>query len=396
MRRCCGYVVFAAFWWVAGPAWSVELSLPLRTYSWQKEDFCELHAETVPINCVFDHHLTGHYNNRDEYITAFSGERAWSGRGENPLPVCTWSYRQDHPVPFGSFLLNGQYKAAGCEDIWLLADGHPALDFPAPLGTTIYAAASGTISAPTTDLIHRIPQSLFNMLKIDHGDGWSTLYLHCASQRVTSGFVTRGTPIATVGDTGCAGFPHLHFEVRYDDTPVDPYGWEGAGPDPYPNAINHHLWAEAIQASGDNQIYLLRRTYSDARGQWETRKWPVTTPSGGNDSRFLRDIGYSESYIKVLDPATVAAYADGPSVLSPGSLYRRPYFSDAAVYSIGDDRQSHYVSASVFAAWGFDNGDVYVCDSNAAFNTIQADYYPPGAPLNRPGEPTPTATPAKP
>lgn len=57
--------------------------------------------------------------------------------------------------------------------------------------------------------------------------------------------------IGISGDTGSPGAPHLHFEVRKNVNgtyiPVDPYGWMGSGPDPYPLATNINLWAQPLR-----------------------------------------------------------------------------------------------------------------------------------------------------
>jgi murein DD-endopeptidase MepM/ murein hydrolase activator NlpD len=58
---------------------------------------------------------------------------------------------------------------------------------------------------------------------IDHGGGLSSLYGHLDTVVVASGdAVTAGEMIGTVGSTGNATGPHLHFEVRRDGIPEDP------------------------------------------------------------------------------------------------------------------------------------------------------------------------------
>jgi murein DD-endopeptidase MepM/ murein hydrolase activator NlpD len=69
-----------------------------------------------------------------------------------------------------------------------------------------------------------------NLVTIDHGDGVQTRYGHMAKVFVRAGArVARGEPIATVGTTGNATTPHLHFEVRRDGRLRNPLAWMPAG-----------------------------------------------------------------------------------------------------------------------------------------------------------------------
>ncbi len=62
-----------------------------------------------------------------------------------------------------------------------------------------------------------------NFVKINHGNGYATLYAHLASVTVTSGEkVAQGQVIGTMGNTGRSFGMHLHFEVRKDNVRIDP------------------------------------------------------------------------------------------------------------------------------------------------------------------------------
>jgi murein DD-endopeptidase MepM/ murein hydrolase activator NlpD len=62
------------------------------------------------------------------------------------------------------------------------------------------------------------------MLQIDHGNGISTRYGHLSAFAVTDGqTVHKGQVIAYVGLSGRSTGPHLHYEVRIHDTPVNPH-----------------------------------------------------------------------------------------------------------------------------------------------------------------------------
>ena len=94
---------------------------------------------------------------------------------------------------------------------------HQGLDIGAPTGTTITAAASGTV------IMAQYYGGYGNYILIDHGGGYSTGYGHCSAIYVSVGqSVQRGQAIGAVGSTGNSTGPHLHFEVRINGKPVDP------------------------------------------------------------------------------------------------------------------------------------------------------------------------------
>ena len=94
---------------------------------------------------------------------------------------------------------------------------HEGLDFTATVGSPIYAAASGIVSAieNTSDY--------GNIVKLDHGSGVETRYAHTSRILVKAGQrVEKGQLIAEVGNTGRSTGPHLHFEVRLNGIALDP------------------------------------------------------------------------------------------------------------------------------------------------------------------------------
>jgi murein DD-endopeptidase MepM/ murein hydrolase activator NlpD len=94
---------------------------------------------------------------------------------------------------------------------------HTGVDFGAPRGTPIHAAAAGVV------IIAGYNRGYGNCVIIDHGGGISTLYGHCSSLAVSEGqSVKQGQVIGRVGSTGYATGPHLHWEVRRNGTPVRP------------------------------------------------------------------------------------------------------------------------------------------------------------------------------
>ena len=97
---------------------------------------------------------------------------------------------------------------------------HTGLDIAASRGTTIKAAASGTV------IFSGYKGSYGNMIAIDHGNGVCTYYGHCSKLYVSAGTrVSQGTSIAAVGSTGNSTGPHLHFEVRVNGVAYNPQNY---------------------------------------------------------------------------------------------------------------------------------------------------------------------------
>ena len=92
---------------------------------------------------------------------------------------------------------------------------HTGMDFTAPTGTDVYATGTVTFVG--------WKQGYGNTVVIEHGFGYSTLYAHLYKQLVRVGQkVKRGDVIALVGNTGKSTGPHLHYEVRQQNHPIDP------------------------------------------------------------------------------------------------------------------------------------------------------------------------------
>jgi murein DD-endopeptidase MepM/ murein hydrolase activator NlpD len=94
---------------------------------------------------------------------------------------------------------------------------HEGIDITAPSGTSIWAAADGTV-------IHSGWLGGYgNLVVVDHGNGLATAYAHASAIFVGVGqTVSQGETIALVGSTGDSSGPHLHFEVRVNGQAVDP------------------------------------------------------------------------------------------------------------------------------------------------------------------------------
>lgn len=97
---------------------------------------------------------------------------------------------------------------------------HNGVDLAAGAGTTIYATKSGTVTTA------EYSEAWGYYVVINHGDGYSSLYAHMPSLSVGVGqYVTQGSAIGTVGSTGYATGPHLHFTIYYNGSDVNPMNY---------------------------------------------------------------------------------------------------------------------------------------------------------------------------
>jgi murein DD-endopeptidase MepM/ murein hydrolase activator NlpD len=101
---------------------------------------------------------------------------------------------------------------------------HHGADFSAPRGTPVFATADGVVKR-----VYKAP-GYGNMVELDHGLGYTTVFGHLKKATVRRGeHVKRGEQVGEVGNTGRSTAPHLHYEVRIEGTAVDPldYFYEG-------------------------------------------------------------------------------------------------------------------------------------------------------------------------
>lgn len=99
---------------------------------------------------------------------------------------------------------------------------HSGIDMPAPAGTPIVAAASGTVEWANYS------SSAGNWIGINHGNGVYTVYMHMSALLVSAGTrVSAGQTIGLVGTTGSSTGNHLHFSVRKNSAYVNPWDYVG-------------------------------------------------------------------------------------------------------------------------------------------------------------------------
>ena len=101
---------------------------------------------------------------------------------------------------------------------------HYGQDITVPTGVTIIAPADGVVKEA------RYRGGNGKYIKIDHGYGYTTLYLHLSKTLVKKGTsVKRGDVIGKTGNTGRTNGPHLHYEVHYYGTPQNPLDYFFSG-----------------------------------------------------------------------------------------------------------------------------------------------------------------------
>jgi murein DD-endopeptidase MepM/ murein hydrolase activator NlpD len=196
---------------------------------------------------------------------------------------------------------------------YLYYDGHNGWDY-ALAYENVRASADGTVALAGSDSYN---PCFGQTIVINHPNGFSTRYAHLSSIYVSAGQnVSRGQVIAVSGNTGCSSGPHLHFGVYVTSswTAIDPWGWSGAGSDPW-GADQGNLWltgyaqfplpwvplnVSAVPASGsalvswqppqfDGGLPIASYTVTSSAGQ-------TATVSGNNTSATVSGLSNGSSY----------------------------------------------------------------------------------------------------
>jgi murein DD-endopeptidase MepM/ murein hydrolase activator NlpD len=142
--------------------------------------------------------------------------RANSGATRNINPNCDSSGGSAYGT--GTFVWPAGNHSLSGNDYW---SGHLGIDIAAATGAPVYASDSGVVvyAGP-------ISGGYGNMVMIDHGNGFHTLYAHNSQIIVRCGQnVSQGQTIAYAGSTGNSTGPHLHFEIRYLGAFVNPWDY---------------------------------------------------------------------------------------------------------------------------------------------------------------------------
>ena len=98
---------------------------------------------------------------------------------------------------------------------------HPAIDIDGETGDAVYAADNGVVVYAGWN-----NWGYGNVVVINHGNGWQTLYAHLSAYNVACGqSVFQGNVIGAIGETGNASGSHLHYEMMYNGTKVNPWDY---------------------------------------------------------------------------------------------------------------------------------------------------------------------------
>lgn len=147
---------------------------------------------------------------------------------------------------------------------------HNGVDFAAPTGTPIYAAGKGTV------IFQAMAGGAGNLIKIDHGDGLETRYMHLnafAEGQGVGSAVMQGQVIGYVGTTGGSTGPHLHFEIRTDGNYVDPLSFE--------NTVTEALSGEELRMyASQRKATLAEIAQAKKPARPAAKPKPVATPQG--------------------------------------------------------------------------------------------------------------------
>lgn len=120
---------------------------------------------------------------------------------------------------------------------------HDGVDFAAPLGSPVLAAADGVVVKTDSR------RSSGNSILINHTNGFSTFYAHLERVGVRNGQrVTKGMQIGTLGSSGMSVAPHLHYEVIKNNRPVNPVHFFFADISP----TDYHKLIQKVSRSGQS------------------------------------------------------------------------------------------------------------------------------------------------
>ena len=150
----------------------------------------------------------------EQQIAAAAAANAQAGDGDGGASGFLWPCPSSKRITSG--FGNRAQPTAGA------STNHKGIDIGASYGASIIAAAGGRVTTAAYS------SSAGNYVVISHGNGLSTVYMHCSALYVSAGqTVSAGQSIAAVGSTGYSTGNHLHFGVIKNGSYVNPLGYVG-------------------------------------------------------------------------------------------------------------------------------------------------------------------------
>ena len=137
-------------------------------------------------------------------------------QGQNPPSSATWI------TPVSGYTISSAFGMR-IHPVYKYQLMHNGIDMACAQGTPIYATRAGTVTTASYQA-----GGAGYYVSINHGDGFSSIYMHMTNYVVSSGqSVSAGQLIGYVGSTGVSTGPHLHFGVSYAGTYVNPLAYIG-------------------------------------------------------------------------------------------------------------------------------------------------------------------------
>jgi murein DD-endopeptidase MepM/ murein hydrolase activator NlpD len=171
--------------------------------------------------------LAAQYVGRQRTYSAFyyADEKQEGYYDETGLPLRKLFMRV--PVKFG--MRTSSFSTRRFHPVTKKYRRHTGIDYGAPRGTPIFATAGGVVE------FSGWRGGYGKLVIVRHPNGYKTYYGHCNRIVAKKGTrVEQGQTIATVGRTGFATGPHVHYEIRIDNRPVDPNSIKTAKGAPLP------------------------------------------------------------------------------------------------------------------------------------------------------------------
>jgi hypothetical protein len=259
---------------------------------------------------------------------------------------------------------NGEDRipCADCGQAWTTQgpycyNGHDGTDYSLDCGTSVLAAADGTVAFIGTEY--------GNTIKIDHENGYRTWYAHLTSNSYTVNVgdkVVAGQQIATSGSSGTTAC-HLHFGVYRNGNVTDPFGWRGDYEDPLAeNAIC--LWgdgqcSEIVIEDESDWFYKYGTGWDwDCHGNgWTLRRVPNRSASENAYAHWRPDLPYAGPYaVFVFIPADHATTTNATYIIHDKN-------GDHTVSINQHDHPNEWVSLGTYDFWEGITGYIHMGDA---------------------------------